>query len=188
MVGWLIYNAPRLPYRVHGDRPYQSRACIVRQHGFGQKGSQLNEWAFAAEIKSWWDPDFARHPEWRIDRCEVENASEGSRQRSDLVVLGGGVTPTPSKASGACSSGLSSALTISFPPSTYRRTLMRWRSDSTTARTRIFSMRRLRNWWSRKIFHIANWWPNDRVCGCSAPICKILFGQRWAMPWTCATW
>jgi hypothetical protein len=49
----------------------------------------LNEWAFAAEIKSWWDPDFARHPEWRIDRCEVENASEGSRQRSDLVVLGG---------------------------------------------------------------------------------------------------
>jgi len=52
----------------------------------------MNEWGFAAEIKSWWDEEFPRHPDWRLTRCEVEQAVEPGGQRSDLVVIGGGVT------------------------------------------------------------------------------------------------
>ncbi len=51
----------------------------------------VNEWGFAAEIKSWWDDEFSRHPEWKLTRCEVEQTQEGDRKRSDIVVLRGGV-------------------------------------------------------------------------------------------------
>jgi hypothetical protein len=54
---------------------------------------QLNEWGFAAEIKSWWDAEFKLNPRWGFARCEVEKQTEGSRQRSDLSVLGAGVCP-----------------------------------------------------------------------------------------------
>lgn len=30
----------------------------------------MNEWAFAAEVKSWWDGEFPIHPDWGLDRCE----------------------------------------------------------------------------------------------------------------------
>lgn len=50
----------------------------------------MNEWGFAAEVKSWWDSEFGRHPEWGLDRCEVERQTEGSLKRSDLVVWAGG--------------------------------------------------------------------------------------------------
>lgn len=46
----------------------------------------MNEWGFAAEIKSWWDADLSRQQSWRLDRCEVERQEEGSHRRSDLVV------------------------------------------------------------------------------------------------------
>lgn len=48
-------------------------------------GILVNEWGFAAEIKSWWDAQFAGRPEWALDRCEVERQTEGSLKRSDLV-------------------------------------------------------------------------------------------------------
>ncbi len=51
----------------------------------------MNEWGFAAELKTWWDIEFQQHRDWRLTRCEVERAMEGSHQRSDLSVLGGGV-------------------------------------------------------------------------------------------------
>lgn len=51
----------------------------------------MNEWGFAGEIKSWWDASVRSHPQWHIDRCELETAVEGSQKRSDLTVLGGGV-------------------------------------------------------------------------------------------------
>jgi len=50
----------------------------------------LNEWGFAAEVKSWWDAEFQQRPEWALDRCEVERREEGSLKRSDLVVWSGG--------------------------------------------------------------------------------------------------
>jgi len=48
----------------------------------------MNEWAFAAEVKSWWDAQFRVHPEWGIARCEVEEKVEGDRTRSDLTLKG----------------------------------------------------------------------------------------------------
>ncbi len=50
----------------------------------------MNEWGLAAEVKSWWDSEFGEHPEWGLDRCEVERQTEGSLKRSDLVVWAGG--------------------------------------------------------------------------------------------------
>ena len=50
----------------------------------------MNEWGFAAEVKSWWDGEFARQPQWRFARCEVEKRVIGGQERSDLSVLGGG--------------------------------------------------------------------------------------------------
>jgi hypothetical protein len=49
----------------------------------------INEWGFAAEIKSWWDAEFAAHPEWSLDRCGVEDQVDtgvGHAKRSDLTV------------------------------------------------------------------------------------------------------
>lgn len=51
----------------------------------------MNEWGFAAEIKSWWDDVLRHQPEWRLSRCEVEQTQEGERERADLVVYGEGV-------------------------------------------------------------------------------------------------
>lgn len=48
----------------------------------------MNEWSFAAEIKSWWDSEFARHPEWHLTACRVEHEVTGTRKRSDLHVDG----------------------------------------------------------------------------------------------------
>ena len=50
----------------------------------------MNEWGFAAEVKSWWDQEFRLHDEWGLDRCEVEKQAEGGLKRSDLVVWAGG--------------------------------------------------------------------------------------------------
>ena len=47
----------------------------------------LNEWGFGGEIKSWWDAEFASHPEWGLSRCALEQTSEGSRERADLTVF-----------------------------------------------------------------------------------------------------
>jgi N-6 DNA Methylase len=49
----------------------------------------VNEWGFAAEIKSWWDEEFFSHPAWRFSRCEVEQTEEGDAKRSDLSVMTG---------------------------------------------------------------------------------------------------
>lgn len=49
---------------------------------------RLNEWGFAAEIKSWWDQELSSHPEWKIHSCRVEETVPGSRQRSDLFLQG----------------------------------------------------------------------------------------------------
>jgi hypothetical protein len=49
----------------------------------------MNEWAFAAEIKSWWDAAFAETPSWELDRCRVEenvDTGVGVPKRSDLTV------------------------------------------------------------------------------------------------------
>src|SRR5215211_2579245 len=51
----------------------------------------MNEWGFAAQVKSWWDAEFARHPDWRFARCDVETKAEGQRGRSDLTVFSSGV-------------------------------------------------------------------------------------------------
>ncbi len=49
----------------------------------------MNEWAFAAEIKSWWDSAFTATPSWELDRCQVEESVDtgaGAAKRSDLTV------------------------------------------------------------------------------------------------------
>jgi hypothetical protein len=48
----------------------------------------LNEWGFAAEIKSWWDAALAADKSG-LDHCNVEDEVEvgGSQKRSDLTVL-----------------------------------------------------------------------------------------------------
>lgn len=56
---------------------------LARDH---DEATTVNEWGFGSEIKSWWDAEIARHPEWGLDRCETESQTEGSRKRSDLVV------------------------------------------------------------------------------------------------------
>jgi len=48
----------------------------------------LNEWGFAAEVSKWWGQAAAQNPTWRFHRVSVEESVPGSRQRSDLVVLG----------------------------------------------------------------------------------------------------
>ena len=48
----------------------------------------MNEWAFAAEIKSVWDTKLAEHPEWGLKSCRVEETVPGSQKRSDLMVYG----------------------------------------------------------------------------------------------------
>ena len=50
----------------------------------------MNEWTFAAEIKSWWDSEFPKHPEWHFKACRVEREVAGSQKRSDLFVDGNG--------------------------------------------------------------------------------------------------
>jgi hypothetical protein len=50
----------------------------------------MNEWGFAGEVKSWWDAELQAHAEWHLSRCEVEKRTEGSLQRSDLVMYGPG--------------------------------------------------------------------------------------------------
>lgn len=47
----------------------------------------MNEWGFAGEIKSWWDQEFAEHPEWGLARCEIEKQDDGSRERADISVI-----------------------------------------------------------------------------------------------------
>jgi len=48
----------------------------------------LNEWGFAAEIKSWWDAALSADTS-ELDHCSVEDQVEvgGSQKRSDLTVL-----------------------------------------------------------------------------------------------------
>lgn len=53
-------------------------------------GCGMNEWGFAAEVKTWWDPELSRHPQWGLSRCEVETKVLGGQTRSDLTVFGGG--------------------------------------------------------------------------------------------------
>lgn len=48
----------------------------------------MNEWNLAAEIKSWWDQEFSRFPEWNITSCRVEESVPGSGRRSDLFLQG----------------------------------------------------------------------------------------------------
>lgn len=51
----------------------------------------MNEWAFAGEIKSWWDAEFSKHPTWGMSRCELEKQpEERGYRRSDLSIIGGG--------------------------------------------------------------------------------------------------
>jgi hypothetical protein len=59
------------PRSIHGDR-------------------DLNEWGFAAEIKSWWDQELKQHPEWKLFYTRVEETVPGSKKRSDLVRAGQG--------------------------------------------------------------------------------------------------
>lgn len=51
----------------------------------------MNEWAFAAEVKKWWDAEFRNNRSWGLDRCEVEKGGEATKDRSDLAILGGGL-------------------------------------------------------------------------------------------------
>jgi SAM-dependent methyltransferase len=48
----------------------------------------MNEWGFSSEISKWWEAEFAHHPEWKLQTARVEEAVTGSRQRSDVFVLG----------------------------------------------------------------------------------------------------
>ena len=50
----------------------------------------MNEWAFAGEIKSWWDQEFHEHPNWGMQRCQIEDQMEGDRHRSDITIKGPG--------------------------------------------------------------------------------------------------
>lgn len=51
----------------------------------------MNEWGFAAEVKSWWDAAMASDEKLGLDRCEVEEQVEvgSSLRRSDLTVKRG---------------------------------------------------------------------------------------------------
>lgn len=48
----------------------------------------MNEWGFASEVSKWWEKAAAENPAWRFHGVRVEEAVPGSRQRSDLLVLG----------------------------------------------------------------------------------------------------
>lgn len=48
----------------------------------------MNEWGFAAEVSKWWEKTAAENPAWRFHKVRVEESVPGSRQRSDLIVLG----------------------------------------------------------------------------------------------------
>lgn len=48
----------------------------------------MNEWGFAAEVSKWWEQTAAQNPAWRFHKVRVEESVPGSRQRSDLIVLG----------------------------------------------------------------------------------------------------
>lgn len=48
----------------------------------------MNEWGFAAEISKWWERAADANPLWRLSRVRVEEVTPGSKQRSDLIVLG----------------------------------------------------------------------------------------------------
>ena len=51
----------------------------------------INEWGFAAEIKSWWDAALRARPDWGLDRCTVEEQVDvggSALLRSDLAVRG----------------------------------------------------------------------------------------------------
>lgn len=47
----------------------------------------MNEWGFGGEIKSWWDAQFATHPDWGFSRCSLEETTDGSRERADITVF-----------------------------------------------------------------------------------------------------
>lgn len=54
----------------------------------------MNEWAFVGQVATWWDHEFSSHPEWKLDRSEIETPVKmvvGSG-RSDIRVVGSGVT------------------------------------------------------------------------------------------------
>lgn len=46
----------------------------------------MNEWGFGGEIKSWWDSLIAQNPSWGLSRCSIEESSDGSAKRSDVVL------------------------------------------------------------------------------------------------------
>lgn len=49
----------------------------------------MNEWGFAAEVKSWWDARLAANPQWDLARCGVEESVDngaGTSKRSDLTI------------------------------------------------------------------------------------------------------
>ncbi len=48
----------------------------------------MNEWGFAAEVSKWWEQAATENPMWRFHKVRVEESVPGSRQRSDLIVLG----------------------------------------------------------------------------------------------------
>lgn len=48
----------------------------------------MNEWGFAAEVSKWWEQAAAANPAWKLHNVRVEETVPGSKQRSDLVVLG----------------------------------------------------------------------------------------------------
>ncbi|MEL6368613.1 MAG: N-6 DNA methylase, partial [Pseudomonadota bacterium] len=50
----------------------------------------MNEWGFAAEVSKWWEQAATTNPVWRLNTVRVEEGVPGSRQRSDIVVLGDG--------------------------------------------------------------------------------------------------
>ena len=46
-----------------------------------------HEVSFCADVKSWLDALFAKHPEWPFHRAEIEETGHGSRKRSDLKIM-----------------------------------------------------------------------------------------------------
>jgi hypothetical protein len=52
----------------------------------------MNEWGFAAEVSKWWEQTADANPAWGLSRVRVEEVVPGSRQRSDLIVLGASPT------------------------------------------------------------------------------------------------
>ena len=46
----------------------------------------MNEWGFAAEIKSWWDAAIAAEPGLGLGQVTVEESTEGDRKRADITL------------------------------------------------------------------------------------------------------